>query len=218
MPRFKPSRLECSLLLFPCALLLLTQLDNFRGLDAQSLSMTFIPFRRTREKKRMRHCQSNLKQLGLGLSMYVQDYDGKLPCNTSPSSNWAAGIWPYMMSGQIMRCPSDTFSAPLSHFAPVPSYWMNAHLNDKTGDGLELTSATSPARTLLFGDWGDGQAKSPFVLDERTWDGETYYAKRHLFGANYAFVDGHVKWLSNESVKTARFKSPPVALYSWQLK
>jgi prepilin-type N-terminal cleavage/methylation domain-containing protein/prepilin-type processing-associated H-X9-DG protein len=42
-------------------------------------SILFPVFARARENARRASCQSNLKQIGLGIMMYVQDYDEKYP-------------------------------------------------------------------------------------------------------------------------------------------
>jgi len=42
-------------------------------------SILFPVFARARENARRASCMSNLKQIGLGMMMYVQDYDGRFP-------------------------------------------------------------------------------------------------------------------------------------------
>ncbi len=42
-------------------------------------AILFPVFARAREKARQASCLSNLKQLGLAMLMYVQDYDGVFP-------------------------------------------------------------------------------------------------------------------------------------------
>src|SRR5207245_893932 len=46
----------------------------------------------SRPAARTASCLSNLKQIGLGLSMYTQDYDGVLPWNPAPGG-LPAGSW-----------------------------------------------------------------------------------------------------------------------------
>ena len=40
-------------------------------------AILFPVFARAREKARQASCTSNLKQLGLGMIMYAEDYDGR---------------------------------------------------------------------------------------------------------------------------------------------
>src|SRR5688572_28389258 len=49
-----------------------------------------------REKARQTACLSNLKQIGLATSMYLQDYDGTFPWNPDPgglpASHWVSNF------------------------------------------------------------------------------------------------------------------------------
>ena len=42
-------------------------------------AILFPVFAKAREKARQASCQSNMRQVGLGLLQYVQDYDEKMP-------------------------------------------------------------------------------------------------------------------------------------------
>lgn len=77
----------------------------------------FPVFARARENARRASCQSNLKQIGLGVLQYVQDYDEFMPpavftsIETGDSAPGyalsGARIGPYTRSDQILVCPSD---------------------------------------------------------------------------------------------------------------
>ena len=84
-------------------------------------AILFPVFGRARENARRSSCQSNLKQIGLGLLQYAQDYDemtvrswygsteGGSNRTTSPQNyKWNHAIFPYVKSEQIFMCPSDT--------------------------------------------------------------------------------------------------------------
>ena len=86
-------------------------------------AILFPVFARAREKARTASCQSNLKQIGIAMAMYRNDYDEKPVPNWSGLSvdKWGNGpgrIWwqgllmPYVKNIQIFACPS--FSDP--HF------------------------------------------------------------------------------------------------------
>src|SRR5207248_9192451 len=63
-------------------------------------------------------CLSNMKQQGLAVMMYAQDYDETLPCwwlwNREPTNPagwgdhyyWYVQVLPYVKSRDIFRCPS----------------------------------------------------------------------------------------------------------------
>ena len=77
-------------------------------------AILFPVFARARENARRSSCQSNLKQIGLAITQYQQDYDEQMlkalaynPPVPATSRHWASAVQPYLKSEQIMRCPSD---------------------------------------------------------------------------------------------------------------
>lgn len=101
-------------------------------------AILFPVFARARENARRSSCQSNLKQIGLGVLQYVQDYDEKFPgvivqggSAATPPYGWADTIQPYLKSIQIYQCPSDT-QAPAGGpgSADYTDYYMNAALSN----------------------------------------------------------------------------------------
>ena len=67
-------------------------------------AILFPVFAQAREKARGAACLSNVKQLGLALQMYAQDYDETLPNNAQDTdkflapnapANWAKGLQAY---------------------------------------------------------------------------------------------------------------------------
>jgi prepilin-type N-terminal cleavage/methylation domain-containing protein/prepilin-type processing-associated H-X9-DG protein len=92
-------------------------------------AILFPAFARARENARRTHCQSNLKQIGLALLQYTQDYDETVvadwyssrpvpppPASLSPTDSdpaiteykWMDAIFSYTKSEPIFDCPSDT--------------------------------------------------------------------------------------------------------------
>jgi prepilin-type N-terminal cleavage/methylation domain-containing protein/prepilin-type processing-associated H-X9-DG protein len=77
-------------------------------------SILFPVFGRARENARRSSCQSNLKQIGLGIAQYSQDYDEKMvPSRVTIgyAAPWAQLVQPYIKSTQLFRCPSNTSPA-----------------------------------------------------------------------------------------------------------
>lgn len=82
-------------------------------------AILFPVFGRARENARRSSCQSNLKQLGLGLAQYLADYDEVMPRSfygttsgadrtTRERTKWMDVIQPYVKSEQIFVCPSQS--------------------------------------------------------------------------------------------------------------
>jgi len=75
-------------------------------------AILFPVFARARENARRSSCQSNLKQIGLGIVQYTQDFDERMPtaggnnCAAADPITWRAKIFPYVKSAQVFVCPS----------------------------------------------------------------------------------------------------------------
>jgi len=75
-------------------------------------AILFPVFSRAREQARKAACASNLKEIGLALRMYSQDWDEKIvPMYVWNPQNgerrwWMVLIQPYLKNYQILHCPS----------------------------------------------------------------------------------------------------------------
>lgn len=75
-------------------------------------AILFPVFARARENARRSSCQSNLKQIGLGILQYCQDFDERFPLgwhgsySTPNKLNVVDDIDPYVKSKQVWKCPS----------------------------------------------------------------------------------------------------------------
>lgn len=147
-------------------------------------------------------CQSNLKQIALGMKAYAQDYDEKYPLlrgnaiPNDPGYGWAGAIQSYIKSTQILQCPRDSHSPTNATGSNgFTDYWYNNHLN-----AAEERYLGYPSNTIMLGDGNDGAdvADATYNLASLPPSWVTDPSKpafRHLDGANYAFADGHVRWL-----------------------
>jgi prepilin-type N-terminal cleavage/methylation domain-containing protein/prepilin-type processing-associated H-X9-DG protein len=79
-------------------------------------AILFPVFAKARENARMASCKSNMKQIGLALAMYTQDYDETYPTSIGPDATTLGNrtrvyslerIAPYIKNDGIFRCPSD---------------------------------------------------------------------------------------------------------------
>jgi prepilin-type N-terminal cleavage/methylation domain-containing protein/prepilin-type processing-associated H-X9-DG protein len=112
-------------------------------------AILFPVFARAREKARQASCQSNLKQLGIAVAQYTQDYDGMYPMAWSESygtgGNWMNYVQPYVKSLQVFRCPSDSGRDIPGNWAGIPvSYAINATHSDDWPFEAIGTAAAGP--------------------------------------------------------------------------
>lgn len=203
------------------------------------LAAVLLPvFARARENARQATCASNLKQIGLGLLQYTQDYDEKLPpyfaANTyelSDGSKLATSldqggfktlIQPYIKSEQLFVCPSDTGdpdqAIPYSMRASWnrSSYFFNG-MGGSAGvniAGKTLAEVGSASQVALS---TEASAVMPISWhDNQRWQaGDAGYTDARN---NVAFVDGHVKFIRIyfSGANLAPRYDPPAGKYEYR--
>lgn len=155
-------------------------------------------------------CQAALGQLSTALALYAQDYDGLWP----PASNsWARLLVDREMNFSMIQCVSEKTPPAITPAARgYVDYWLNGNLA-----GQPKSVVTVPQSTLMLGDGNDGTDKTDSTYSisafPPSWlTNSTMPPSRHLGGANYVFVDGHVKWLRPDEVAHFGGRKDPFAL------
>lgn len=190
-------------------------------------AILFPVFARAREKARQTSCLSNVKQLATATHMYAQDFDEVLPRYYVAASGtyyiWQMLVQPYTANQQIFVCPSHRFfhssACSTTHHPEIDlgdawgistGYAYNnvteGSYGDFNGDGdtddyfgasaRPLGKINYPATTIVLGDgvceryWG-----LPFLVRFNDKASKSYVP--HNDGGNFAFADGHAKWLGH---------------------
>jgi len=186
-------------------------------------AILFPVFARAREKARQTTCLSNVKQIGLGLMMYVQDYDERYPdarygTDPSPYPLIYECLVPYLKNNQLWICPTSggrggTMSAMTYNgrtFPVYPNYGWNASLA-----AVAMAALTVPADIAAIADcshpiwashvgriaWansGDGVLYPYGGFDSAYYMSDKF--SRHNGGENIAFADGHAKWMASTAI------------------
>jgi prepilin-type N-terminal cleavage/methylation domain-containing protein/prepilin-type processing-associated H-X9-DG protein len=181
----------------------------------------FPVFAQAREKGRQAVCLSNLKQIALGMRMYVQDYDDLYPphrlgpdCCYPRAYTWKAAIAPYLKSVDVERCPSNAFNRVpaagetnwVERGEPFPrSYCINsAGLNQNIYNARADASIDRPSELIAICECRYGY---PNVHpSDQSWSSFKYsndwnpapaspqgVLQTHQGASNFVFLDGHVK-------------------------
>lgn len=188
------------------------------------LAALLLPaFARSREDGRRSTCMSNLQQIALAVQQYAKDNDARYPLtevnDEGDPYGWADAVEPYLKNRQVFQCPSEnTLAASAPAEVGFLDYIYNSNLDGQPETVFEAVSNTIlhadgisyTARESADGHEGSsadchGISGTPGA-EPRPWlliqEGQVAHpvATRHVAGVNYAFVDGHVKWLQPSSV------------------
>jgi type II secretory pathway pseudopilin PulG len=130
-------------------------------------AILFPVFAQAREKARQTSCLSNMRQLGIGLSMYSSDYDETLfffghnvdysradlgtPLTASSGNRWWNQIIPYTSNTpDLLVCPSDATRTPNSTDSKPRSYVAN-----RAAENLQLAQIDNPAEIIVVTEKAD---------------------------------------------------------------
>lgn len=186
-------------------------------------AILFPVFGRARENARRSNCQSNMKQIGLGILQYAQDFDEQMPLlrqNGNCSAPWGELIQPYMKSKQVFRCPSQEKDNPVSCSdadARVFTDYIANGARGAVGNGTAfsydrpldnsnwsnpytfrttpLAKLETPSQSIMVLEYDSSLGTGNYGVNLQTVSYGTgmWSPKGHLGTTNFLFVDGHVK-------------------------
>jgi prepilin-type N-terminal cleavage/methylation domain-containing protein len=184
-------------------------------------AILFPVFAQARESARQTTCLSNLKQIGVGVTMYLQDYDSMYPAQQvdgvyvnlpggpviykNTQQNYMDELYPYIKSAQVFLCPDSKFNKGENKGGWANSYhfngaFMSTPLGCKAGScsGINEAAVVSPASTQIMREAGEGWRW------DRAWERPYANAKDdcnqfatsffHRNGCNLLAADAHAKY------------------------
>jgi len=186
-------------------------------------AILFPVFAQAREKARQTTCLSNLKQIGLGMMMYVDDYDETFPMSSPSAHTWSGNarahtycgaIEPYIKSLKIFKCPSAKHTGDAEQLPGCfdNSYSPNGAIVGRLYDNYDsplsetgvwqaaatMSEITKPSNIIMIREWGSAQIwvhVRPYRWGGQIADdGNNLAIKMHADGQNMTFADGHAKF------------------------
>jgi prepilin-type N-terminal cleavage/methylation domain-containing protein/prepilin-type processing-associated H-X9-DG protein len=195
-------------------------------------AILFPVFAQAREKARQTACLSNMKQVGLGLQMYTQDYDETLPPANTVSNfgepnalpNFLGAIIPYTRNRNVFYCPSSVDATSVGY---DKSYKPTALSNSSyQGNGVvmgrTLSVVPAPADIVYLDEnmfrWNYAWLRPqeyPKKGQFSWWHwnqgiGKTeQYSNVHSGGGNLVFLDGHARFRAIRALRSSDFGMLP---------
>lgn len=172
-------------------------------------------------------CQSNLRQMGVALNVYVAEHDGVfIPAAVyRPVDQGIYLYWYEMLEPYMGGSPEDPKNRPAWQLCPAKDIkpmtletvgygWNSRNFGHATGgnndpdpaddpDGVysRLMQVENPADTIIIGDSKDATTDDQAYQNRYLYESGQLLAERHSGGGNYLFVDGHVEWMRSAELR-----------------
>jgi general secretion pathway protein G len=179
--------------------------------------LLFPVFATARGKAREIACVSNLRQVGLAIRMYAQDYDELYPWAVDATDKYTPEIWfghpdfqaqipfmpmihealqPYVRSRDLFRCPSDT-GYEVEDFTGIA---LDARPTSYQRFGTSYNYRTE----IAFRHLGEASLRTPAEINvmfdaSGRWHGGLVFDRMRY---NVVHGDGHARNLSRDQVQT----------------
>jgi prepilin-type N-terminal cleavage/methylation domain-containing protein/prepilin-type processing-associated H-X9-DG protein len=180
-------------------------------------AILFPAFAKARESARRSSCSSNMKQIGIALMQYTQEFDEKYPLlhfnnNAGQEVRWQEAVSPYIKSGDayatgrisgsggVWDCPSAAPQPGLygAHFDLMPE---GAPYG--TGTGTSIAVVDAPSDTIIVVEKGLHNGNSGW-LQFQTWQGMWAPDGGGTAANNYAYANhADAKWDKDDGPSSA---------------
>ena len=183
-------------------------------------AMLLPALHQAREKARQAVCMSNLKQCGLALLMYSDNYDGWAPAHYDGVQTWGYRLYleGYITETQLTTGKASILVCPSQEDRIYQSSARTYGMRRGSGSNPYFRIGAFPVRASDGANWGppvnflfvaDSVANIPSVpsVHRKQYynfypyhDGERLVHLRHSGVGNFLFADGHVKSLGKSDL------------------
>ena len=170
-------------------------------------AILFPAFAKARESARRSSCSSNMKQIGIAIMQYTQEYDEKYPMlhfnnDAGQEVRWYEAVSPYIKSGNayasgrisgaggVWDCPSATAQPGLygANYSLMTDGKPYLYPDTATPAATSIAVVDSPSQTIMVAEKGLHQGDSSW-LQFQTWEGMWTATGGGNANNNYAYSD-----------------------------
>jgi|SRR5882724_6776381 len=178
-------------------------------------AMLLPALNQAREKARRANCLSNLKQIGLGIAMYADNYNGRMPAdNTTFATSSLTGSFNLLSnvitSAKVFACPSDSATKLNANYPLTNSAALN---NISYAYSYGLIWQDQPDSVVALDRMGNkASGLTTLYTKASKWSTVTPVAPHKDSGGNVLYNDGHVSWNNSLSVTAGTNNSPSTSV------
>lgn len=201
-------------------------------------AILFPVFAQAKDAAKKTSCLSNMRQIGMGVQLYLSDYDdrvfyrsgsafsrsGNIP--TTNENRWWNLLLPYEKNTDIYRCPSDELPTPSRDINGGLSI-MRSYIAIFPAESLVATQIENVTETVIVTEkWGKDSLglitdswiepyNGDFSVDSHDPSRAYKAADRHAKQMNCVFFDTHAKSKSGSAIRASKDLSGCQLIYSF---
>ena len=172
-------------------------------------AILFPVFAQAKQAAKKTQDMSNIRQIGMAIQMYAADHDDcSVVKDEDAGYDWFPSLFPYVKNAGVFRSPA--YKALPDE--PETDYLINgvfAHGTSLTAfsapaDQIVLALRTQPTEDTDYHPWPgdlaswDDPAAYVHPSENEDWFRERIFEEAFSKGSNYAFADGHAKFMRFE--------------------
>jgi prepilin-type N-terminal cleavage/methylation domain-containing protein/prepilin-type processing-associated H-X9-DG protein len=182
-------------------------------------SMLLPALAQAREKARAISCVNNLKQVGLGMVMYLDDNDGTYP---NRDIIWVGGplnvpvdwgvVHAYISNADIWKCPSNSVEPSVNvSYAITCSFFRRSSWSPTV---QAMSGVKEPSAKIAFWDSTSAVQHTPKCTNS-TGCKDGRITPRHNEGVNVLWHDWHVKWVRETGMRQNEWNYKATTASAW---
>jgi prepilin-type N-terminal cleavage/methylation domain-containing protein len=166
-----------------------------------------------REKGRRAACLNNLKQIGLGIAMYSDGYNGRMPQDLTSNPTLAGSynlLSNVITSAKIFACPSDNTAKSQASY-PLTNTVSSMTISYSYSIGLNWQD--QPDSIIALDRMGKSVTAAGYTKGAR-WSasGSGPFAPHKDAGGSVLYNDGHVAWANSLPSTAGATNNPSVSV------
>ena len=185
-----------------------------------------------KQKAQTTQCNSNLRQVGIGMIMYSDESEGRCPISggsipwnqvdpMTRTTSWMQQLIAQVATTNIYHCPTDR-KWLFSYFNGARAAFIEAN----TDAPVNTRKIMYPTAFVVSGDtgWDEATLGSPDDADKDDYtqncvggpaNGKPYELWQvHSLGQNILFADGHAKWFKGYDTNLMTFRYD--SMHGWE--
>jgi len=166
---------------------------------------------KAREGGRRSACVNNLRQIGMGMSMYLDEHNFKFTPIVVGADWWYNYLDSYLDNRNVWKCPDYKYhNYALYNFFSYGFNYQGLNTSTAGWQGKDINTVLNSAQCIMVADTYPQSGNQAYCYVYKNSIGY-----RHSNGTNVLFVDGHTGWYRTNPLAQSQIPMSGSASVTW---